>query len=160
MAPRSRNAKRTGVIPRKQRPSSALFARKSGVEVAGELTDLGCPDCRGVLAVREEGRQGHLTFVCSIGHGYSGESLIRSKEEQLEDTLWSAVELYQEVALLHHEMSDRMRAEGGRGIADAYQRRAKRATALGSELRDMIGKDAPAGGERGKRLRCQRVPAT
>jgi len=151
MASRSLNARRAAIIPRKQRPSSALFARKSGTQVAGDLTDLGCPDCRGVLAVREEGRQGHLTFVCSIGHAYSGESLISSKEGQLEDTLWSAVELYQEVALLHHEISERMRADGGRRIADAYQRRAKRATALASDLREMIGRDAPAGGEHGKR---------
>jgi two-component system chemotaxis response regulator CheB len=150
MAPRSRHANRTAVVSRKRRPSGALFSRKSGTEVGGDLTDLGCPDCRGVLAVREEGRQGHLTFVCSIGHAYSGESLISSKEEQLENTLWSAVELYQEVAQLHHEMSERMRADGGRGIADAYHRRAKRATALASDLREMIGKDAPAGGEHGK----------
>ena len=125
------------------------------------MTDLGCPDCRGVLAVREEGRQGHLTFVCSIGHGYSGESLIRSKEEQLEDTLCAAVELYQEVAQLHHEARpERMRAEGGRGIADAYQRRAKRATALGSELRDDDRQRCPRRGGAREELDAKSFPAT
>ncbi len=94
-----------GTSPRSFRANAATRTRclraRPTPEVAGELTDLGCPDCRGVLAVREEGRQGHLAFACSIGHAYSGESLISSKEEQIEDTLWSAVEVYQEIALLH-----------------------------------------------------------
>jgi two-component system chemotaxis response regulator CheB len=150
MAGRRTNFKRSRIIPRKQRSAGALFARKSDAEVAGELTDLGCPDCRGVLAVREEGRRGHLAFACSIGHAYSGESLIKSKEEQLEDTLWSAVEVYQEIALLHQEMSVRLRADGGRGIAGAYERRAKRARGLAAELREIIGRDAVVGADRGK----------
>jgi hypothetical protein len=41
---------------------------------SGDLTDLGYPDCRGVLAVREEGRLKHLSFRCSVGDGYSGEA--------------------------------------------------------------------------------------
>lgn len=111
---------------------------------------MGCPDCRGVLAVREEGRRGHLAFSCRVGHAYSGESLIRCKEEQLEDTLWSAVEVYEETALLHSEMSARARADGVREIADAYQARAQRASALVADLRQIIARDAPATTDRVK----------
>lgn len=144
------------VIPRQRRFAGRLFARKANAEVAGELIDLGCPDCRGVLAVREEGRLGHLAFACSIGHAYSGESLIRSKEEQVEDTLWSAVEVYQEIALLHAEMSARMRADGEGALAGAYQRRGKRAARLASDLREIIANDGPARAERSGRVPLDR----
>jgi len=139
--PRRRAPTKPTIIPRKRRKPDTLFARNTSPEVAGELTDLGCPDCRGVLAVREEGRRGHLAFACSIGHAYSGESLMSSKEEQIEDTLWSAIEVYQEIANLYREMSARVRADGVSETADAYQRRAKRASEHAASLRQIIGRD-------------------
>jgi two-component system chemotaxis response regulator CheB len=148
--PNRRSKAQVAIIPRKRRSAGALFARKTSSDVAGDLTDLGCPDCRGVLAVREEGRLRHLAFICSIGHAYSGESLIRSKEEQLEDTLWSAVEVYQEIALLHNELSVRVAADGAKATANAYRRRAKRAAELASDIRRVIANDGAAGAERVK----------
>ena len=150
MKRRQRNRKRAAVVPRKRRARSAPFALRNDADVSGELVDMGCPDCRGVLAVREDGHRGHLAFICSIGHAYSGESLVSSKEEQLENTLWSAIEVYQEIALLHRELSASSRADGARASAGAYQRRAKRATTLAADLRELIGKDVPAGAERAK----------
>ncbi len=141
---------RAKVIPRKRRERGTPFGRASQIVTSGELTDLGCPDCRGVLAVREEGHQGHLAFTCSIGHAYSGESLVRGKEEQAENTLWSAVEVYQEIALLHGEMSARVRAAGVREDAEVYRTRGKRATGVAAELRRIIAQDSPASADRGK----------
>jgi two-component system chemotaxis response regulator CheB len=100
--------------------------------------------------VREEGQKGLLSFVCRVGHAFSGESLVMSKEEQLEEALWGAVEVYEEIALLHREMSARARDGGVRDVANAYQRRMKRAIALMAELRDIIARDAPANADRGK----------
>jgi len=138
------------LIAHGRRKAGVPFGRsKLGVE-ASDLTDLGCPDCRGVLAVREDGRRGHLGFTCRIGHAFSGESLIRCKEEQLESSLWEAVEAYEEIAMLHQEMSRRTRAAGARAVAAAYSRRARRAVALTRELRAIIFKDAPAAADRVK----------
>lgn len=114
------------------------------------MTDLGCPDCRGVLAVREEGKKGHLAFTCRVGHAFSGESLLKGKEEQLEQALWAAVEVYEEIVVLHSEMSVRARTGGVRNIAQAYDRRAKRAEGLMSELRGIISRDTPATADRVK----------
>src|SRR5688572_9433807 len=59
-------------------------------EVPGRrLTDLGCPDCPGVLAAHTEGRKGHLTFVCRVGHVFAADTLIEAKEEALELALWN-----------------------------------------------------------------------
>src|SRR3954469_25076533 len=82
------------------------FGRSTG-PTDGALTDLGCPDCRGVLATREEGKKGHLRFTCQIGHGFSQESLIAAKEEQLENSLWSCAETYEEIVRLHEELATR-----------------------------------------------------
>jgi two-component system chemotaxis response regulator CheB len=126
------------------------FGRSAPGSPAGDLTDLGCPDCRGVLAVREEGARRHLAFSCRVGHGYSGESLIAGKEEQLESSLWSAVEVYEEIVLLHDEMATRARADGVRELADAFQDRAERARVLMADLRQIIARDSVAAPARGK----------
>jgi two-component system chemotaxis response regulator CheB len=116
----------------------------------GDLTDMGCPDCRGVLAVREEGPKGHLSFTCRVGHAFSGESLIEVKEEQLEDTLWASVELFEEVILLHKELAARARANGVRALAGSYDRRSQTAEHHMKSLRALIAQDTPAASERKK----------
>lgn len=51
---------------------------------------LSCPDCSGVLHLREEGPQQHRIYSCQIDHRYSTASLLHSKEMQIERILWSA----------------------------------------------------------------------
>lgn len=57
------------------------------------VVPLSCPDCSGVLSVDGEGVRGHRLYVCQIGHRYSTQSLLNSKETQLEQILWSATVL-------------------------------------------------------------------
>ena len=146
-------ARKTGtlkIIPRGRRAGGIPFGRSEIGVPPGDLTDFGCPDCRGVLAVREEGDQGHLAFTCRVGHAFSGESLIKVKEEQLEEALWSAVEVFEEIVLLHREMTARARANGARHLAVGYQRRTRSAEASMSGLRAIISKDGPATIDRDK----------
>jgi two-component system, chemotaxis family, protein-glutamate methylesterase/glutaminase len=117
----------------------------------GDLTEFGCPDCRGVLAVREEGELGHLSFSCRVGHVYSGESLVKEKEGQLENSLWATVEVFEEVVLLHEELAARSQQNDHAHIARAYQRRSKRARAHIATLRALITQDGPATAERKQR---------
>jgi two-component system chemotaxis response regulator CheB len=150
MAAQPRSLKGQKTIPRKHRRAGQPFGRSPLGTPSGDLTDFGCPDCRGVLAVREEGSKGHLAFACRVGHAFSGESLVRCKEEQLENTLWEAVEVYEEIVLLHRELAGRSRGANVRGVGQAYERRAKRALALVADLRDIIYRDSPANAERVK----------
>jgi two-component system chemotaxis response regulator CheB len=150
MASAQRKIKRTNGIARGRREAGSPFGRSHLGTPAGDLTDLGCSDCRGVLAVREDGDKGHLSFTCRVGHAFSGESLLKCKEEQLEDALWAAVEVYEEIVLLHREMSNRARAGGVIGVAKAYERRAKRGASLMSRLRQIISSDSPATADRVK----------
>jgi two-component system chemotaxis response regulator CheB len=144
MARARKKRTRGSAIPRRERGVRTAFTRPDAANVSGDLTDFGCPDCRGVLAVRDEGHRGHLGFACSIGHAYSGETLVEVKEDQLENTLWSAVEVYQEIALLHREMAQRARADGVTAAVSAFSRRAKRAEALATAVRRIIEQDSPA----------------
>src|SRR5688500_12337193 len=107
----------------RERPRAVLpFGREiEGESAPGDLTDFGCPDCRGVLAVQELGKTGHLSFACRVGHTFSGESLSRVKEEQLEYSLWTAVEVFEEIVLLHRELASRERALGAGSHAEAHE---------------------------------------
>jgi two-component system chemotaxis response regulator CheB len=109
-----------------------------------QLTNLGCPDCRGVLAVRKETDTGLLVFACTVGHQFSHLSLLPAKEDQVETALWIAVELYEELVLLHREFSALAERRGAHEVAAAYRARADRAQAHAENLRKLIAEDAPA----------------
>lgn len=107
-------------------------------------TILGCPDCRGVLTVRKETDSGLLVFACSVGHQFSHLSLLPAKEDQVETALWIAVELYEEIVLLHREFGARAERRGAHEVAVSYRLRADRAQAHADHLRKLISEDAPA----------------
>jgi two-component system chemotaxis response regulator CheB len=107
------------------------------------LTDLGCPDCRGVLAVSELGHGGLFFFECRIGHAFSGESLVVAKEDRAEEYLWSAIETFEELSLLHAEMEQRLRAGGAARSARAFRDRARQAARQATVLRELLSADRP-----------------
>src|SRR5688572_5852439 len=109
--------KRTGNAPRLRQGQEFGRDRDSA---PGGLTDLGCPDCRGVLAVQEIGDGGHLSFECRVGHAFSSESLVAAKEEQLETALWTVVELFEEMNMLHNDLAARARDSGGQELARRF----------------------------------------
>jgi hypothetical protein len=64
------------------------------------FTGLVCPDCDGNLILRVEDH--HASFHCRVGHAYSVEELVLSKEHGLEARMWRAVFGFAEYeALLH-----------------------------------------------------------
>lgn len=77
----------------------------------GQPTGLSCPDCHGVLAVRAEGRRGHLTLICRIGHVYSLPELLASAEDRLDQSLWMALLTVQEF----HDLLDDLHGRADRG---------------------------------------------
>lgn len=111
-------------------------------ERAGQLTDLGCPDCRGVLALVDVGATGLMTFRCSVGHEFSLESLVPSKEDAVEKALWTTIEVYEELALLHAHLA-RARGNDSR-LAAAFERRAEQARANAEALRAIVAGDKQA----------------
>jgi two-component system chemotaxis response regulator CheB len=109
------------------------------------LTDLGCPDCPGVLAFRR--LAGHLSFTCSVGHAFSGDSLVEAKEEELERALWTALETYLELVVIHRELASQARKDGTEVLAREREARAARAEEFVERLRGMIATDTMASQE-------------
>jgi two-component system chemotaxis response regulator CheB len=129
---------------RTHRPARARPPERDSGRDGYTLTDLGCPDCPGVLAVGRLGNAHHLVFMCRVGHTFSAESLVPVKEEQLENALWAAVELYEEVEQLHGQLAERAGEAGHAEVAGGLLERATRAARHGRQLRAVIEADAPA----------------
>jgi hypothetical protein len=70
------------------------------------LVAVSCPDCAGVLSVKQEGqRQGlQRLYVCQINHRHSTTSLYQAMEERLENTLWTAVVILKQLDSLYDEL--------------------------------------------------------
>lgn len=105
-----------------------------------QLTEIGCPDCSGVLSQFKDGDGPHLRFVCKVGHAYSLYSLLEAKEEQLEHALWSAISLFQ-----HVEMLDELAHIDENGLAtqtEGLAARLKQARAQAARIRTVIEETA------------------
>ena len=106
-----------------------------------ELTEIGCPDCRGQLRVTIRPDE-PLAFACRIGHRFLDDTLLPIKEDELEATLWAAVERYEELALLHEGLA--VLAERQGDDASTLRERATRAMAHAATIRELIARDGPA----------------
>lgn len=73
-------------------------ALKSGILKWGEPSIYTCPECHGVLLQRSE--ESNIRFRCHTGHGYSAESLLADLSIRTEETLWRAIRVLEEGALL------------------------------------------------------------
>lgn len=120
------------------------LGRQHGSRTAEQPTDLGCPDCHGVLTVEALGNQGYLTFRCRVGHTFSAESLLTAKEDQLEQSLWTIIEVVEEIVQLYLALSADDRAAGRHDLADARESRAKRARDHLAVLRSLEAREGPS----------------
>jgi two-component system chemotaxis response regulator CheB len=75
------------------------------VEKLGRIVPLTCPDCGGNLWEVEHGQV--LRYRCHTGHVFTGDSLLKSSQESLEETLWVAVRMMEERKNLLSSMASR-----------------------------------------------------
>jgi two-component system chemotaxis response regulator CheB len=107
------------------------------VESATELqsTGLSCPDCLGVLRVVAEGNRRALFFRCRTGHTYAAHEVIAAKELRLEEHLWSALTIVDELQTFLRELEP---LKDHRDCAPAYERRAAQADVQAAALRALL----------------------
>ncbi len=70
------------------------------------LTGIACPDCCGVLSVRDAGN-GHIRFTCRIGHAYTVKELLVAKEDAIEERLWKIIVALEELAQVLDDLDRR-----------------------------------------------------
>lgn len=125
--------------------SSGRFTTGAREGSGQHIADIGCPDCRGVLSVGEQGKKGLLHFVCRVGHGFSGATLIEAQERELERKIWSALALLEETIAVQEELG---RRAGARGLPDRQRILDERVSAArrhAEDLRRMIRDGLPPG---------------
>ena len=109
-----------------------------------EVTGISCPDCRGVLAVKSEGRDDSLVFECRVQHTYDLAELLAAKEERLEDNFWATITALSELSRLLAELVERGRDHGETVEAvQAYRQRAHQVGEQAQALRDIVGGNRP-----------------
>lgn len=97
-----------------------------------------CPDCGGALAVQTQGDAAFLLFVCQVGHSYSATTLLAAKEERLEEVLWSAVYLIEELAGVLSDLAARGGPNGDRTDWPSARRRIERLHDHAARLRQLL----------------------
>lgn len=68
-----------------------------------------CPDCSGVISLDREAESGHLRYVCQIGHAYSVEEIAVAKEEQIENAIWTVLNLLEHAELIYGDLVQEVR---------------------------------------------------
>jgi two-component system chemotaxis response regulator CheB len=84
---------------------------------------MGCPACAGVLELVHEDPSSRPYLQCTVGHKYSFESLLESKEEDLEKAMWSAVVLLHHIEMISRELMARYGSGKLQQVYDELQKR-------------------------------------
>jgi two-component system chemotaxis response regulator CheB len=78
--------------------ASSGHAFRKGVMAFGKVTPQTCPECGGVLVEIKEG--GFTRYRCHTGHAYTGDTLLVSVTEAIEDKLWRTMRALEEASML------------------------------------------------------------
>jgi two-component system, chemotaxis family, protein-glutamate methylesterase/glutaminase len=108
-------------------------------ERKGDPTGLTCPDCGGVLNIREDGP---LRYRCRVGHAFTADSLVAGQVEAVEAALWSALRLLEERATLQEKLANRFETRGSGRQAERFAEDAETTTARAALLRRVLLDDA------------------
>lgn len=103
--------------------ASSGHAFKKGVMNFGKVTPQTCPECGGVLVQIREG--GFTRYRCHTGHAYTGDTLLVSVTEAIEDQLWATLRALEEAIMLLENTGKEFEAAGNARLAGEYLRRAR-----------------------------------
>ncbi|MFL5384691.1 MAG: chemotaxis protein CheB [Longimicrobiaceae bacterium] len=88
-------------------------------EPPGEPAGLVCPECKGSLF---EIRDGELVrYRCWVGHSYGGETLLEHQTRQVEEALWTALQVLNERASLSRRTAERLEQRGNSTVAGRFR---------------------------------------
>ncbi|HSI75241.1 MAG TPA: chemotaxis protein CheB [Lunatimonas sp.] len=89
----------------------------SAVNKLGDQVPFNCPGCGGVLW--KVGNDSDLRFRCHTGHAYTAAYLLAEQTNKIEETMWTALRMFEERKNLLTEMA---RAKKGVGSKSALER--------------------------------------
>lgn len=115
------------------------FSTSFDTEALGPPSGYSCPDCNGALMTLCD-----TNFRCHVGHAWTPESLLKARDDEVENALWIALRSLQEKAKMSRRLADTV----GLGMS------AKRYIALAEEAEHAMAvlssrlSDTPIGSER------------
>ncbi len=95
-----------------------------------------CPECNGALWEVREGEL--LRFRCRVGHAYGSESLLASKNDELETALWTALRTLEEKAALHRRLSEHATRRRNVRAAKHFQQSADQVHQQAQSIRNLL----------------------
>jgi two-component system chemotaxis response regulator CheB len=126
-------------------PSERAQVRmQASPEQPGEETGLTCPDCGGAINEYREGEV--VTYRCRVGHAYSSESFTVEQSKTAENSLWAALRLLEERAVLMRRLAERHEGQERtwRGFTAKAEELEDHAAELTRLLREITGSPEPA----------------
>jgi two-component system chemotaxis response regulator CheB len=147
--PAAKIAHRVAQILEDQERSDAMEREPEaeGEETREVLSDIGCPDCGGLLRRTDEGESAQL--VCDLGHRYNLAALAEEQTEAIEAALWTSLRLLKERASLARRLADRAlvsKRSSGRIFEETAEEAERHAEVLGSVLHEQIQSTARTNG--------------
>jgi two-component system chemotaxis response regulator CheB len=130
-------------MPTDRFPSMQALPTNLRPDGGAQLTGLVCPDCAGTLQIEVLGRKKHLHFMCRIRHAYSLSDLLTTKEDRLEDRLWTAVVAVEEMRALLADLMAHERDLALPATPEAIRARVRTLEERVAALRQLIEQDRP-----------------
>lgn len=115
---------------------SAIEQEKPGIPSA-----YACPECNGTLWEVREGEL--LRFRCRVGHAYGAESLLASKNEELEGALWTALRTLEEKVALHRRLSEYAAQRDNLRVAKHFRQSAEEMQQQARTIRHLLLEHEP-----------------
>lgn len=113
--------------------------RELGTANGWKPSGYACPDCSGTLWELDDG--GSVHFRCRIGHAFAADSLMEGKREELETSLWSAINVMEERAELSNRLAERARMRGYTETADRYQQTSDEMNKQAQDIRTLLASE-------------------
>ena len=86
------------------------------VNKVGNQVPFNCPGCGGVLW--QVKKDNNLRFRCHTGHAYTAAALLAEQTEKIEETMWSALRMFEERKNLLTEMAQEKKGVGSKSALE------------------------------------------
>ena len=88
----------------------------SAVNTLGEQVPFNCPGCGGVLWEIDKDKD--FRFRCHTGHAYTSASLLAEQTRKIEETMWTALRMFEERKNLLTEMAHKTKGVGSKSVLE------------------------------------------
>jgi two-component system chemotaxis response regulator CheB len=105
-------------------------------EPPGEPAGLVCPECKGSLFEIRDG--GVVRYRCRVGHSFGSETLLEKQTEQVEEALWTALQVLNERASLSRRTAERLERRGSSAVAERFREAASESDRLAAVVSSVL----------------------